>query len=243
VLGEERPLPGNQRESLPAGSYRITASAGGREVQEPLNLAPGERLFLPFSMPEGVPQGFVFVPAGRFFFATSADESVREFFNTVPIHPVRMGAFLIAREEVTYADWIAFLEALPPDQREAHRPHVGSVGLTGDLDLALAGGHWQLSLAVGDHHYLLHDGDTWQLPGRARAVDWHMLPVAGISYADAKAYAAWLASSGRVKGARLCSEAEWERAARGADAREYPMGDLLTPDLAIYDLTYGKRPE
>lgn len=53
------------------------------------------------------------------------------------------------------------------------------------------------------------------------------LPARGLTWDQATAYAAWLDSSGRRPGARLCSEREWERAARGGDGRRYPHGDAI----------------
>ena len=65
--------------------------------------------------------------------------------------------------------------------------------------------------------------------------------MSGISPEDALAYTAWLDRTGRVPKARLCSEVEWERAARGADGRAYPHGDHLAADDANIDVTYGQR--
>ena len=71
--------------------------------------------------------------------------------------------------------------------------------------------------------------------------DWLRFPVGGVSFHDGLAFAAWLDRTGRLPGARMCTEHEWERAARGADGRRFPSGDRARPDDFNHDVTYGVR--
>jgi formylglycine-generating enzyme required for sulfatase activity len=211
-------------------------------------LGRGERLRLNVELPEAakVPEGFVYIPEGRFLFGSAADEGVRRgFFSTVPLHEVKTSAYLIARNETTFAEYLAFLESLPAAQAARHRPRVASVGFTGALALDRpADGRWRLTLQPAARGYSARAGEPLRYEGRPRRAvqDWMHLPVSGISWDDAEAYLAWLDRTGRVPGARLCTESEWERAARGADEREFPHGARLDPDDANFDETYGKRP-
>jgi len=232
------------------GSYLLTLAAAGRTtVRYPLTLARDQRLRLALALPSAgdIPEGLVYIPAGDSLFGSGADEDLRRgFFNTVPQHPVTTAAYLIGRTEVTFADWLVFLRQLPATQRRRHIPHVVEGGFTGSLVLEeLAGDRWQLTFQPSAARYTAAVGEKIHYRSRSHHAvqDWLQFPVAGVAAEDAEAYLAWLRRSGRVPGARLCSEAEWERAARGADAREFPHGGQLDPEDADFDETYDKHPE
>ncbi|WP_275439075.1 bifunctional serine/threonine-protein kinase/formylglycine-generating enzyme family protein [Archangium violaceum] len=232
--------------AVPPGDWRLRVWAPGHEpALVPLRLARGERrhLRLPLLREGELPTGFVYVPPGRVLFGSAADASVRGFFNALPLHPKETAGFLIARRETTYADWLTFLESLPATERALRAPRT-STTYHGMLRLERVRGTWTLHFQPGGVPYTVRAGEKLRYAKRERRAsqDWLNFPVTGISFEDATAYAAWLSRTGRVPGARLCTELEWERAARGEDGREFPHGDSLAPDDANFDLTYGKEP-
>jgi formylglycine-generating enzyme required for sulfatase activity len=234
-------------EEFPPGSWRLTLTSPGRAlIRYPILLQRGERRSVRLRLPlaSQVPPEFVYVPPGTSLFGSSEEESIREFFNSVPLHPVETPGFLIARTETTFADWISFAESLPPEERRARAPRSSATGLNGSLQLEATPAGWRLRIQPASRVYEGLQGQKLRNPARrARSEqDWMRFPVAGISFDDAVAYVRWLDRTRRVPGARLCSEHEWERAARGADARLYPHGNRLAPDDANFDRTYGKDP-
>jgi serine/threonine protein kinase/formylglycine-generating enzyme required for sulfatase activity len=237
--------------SLVHGSYLLRFSAPSKAaVSYPLLLRIGEAVTLSVPLPaEGaVPAGFSYVPAGRFL-KGDADEKLRTgFTNAVPLHDRLTAGFLIGKHEVTFADWIAFLRALPRSQVAALLPRTSETvfqHLTASVDLRpVSDRTWRLKLTPVDTTYVALEGEDIVYPGRdGRArQNWLRMPVIGVSGKDLQQYAAWLDRTGRLPGARLCDEEQWERAARGADDRRFPHGNALAPTDANHDVTYGRVP-
>jgi formylglycine-generating enzyme required for sulfatase activity len=248
-LGEARdlgatPLAGVM---LQRGSYLLTFSAAGRiEVRYPVLLKRAERMRISVDLPEpgSIPRGFIYIPAGRFLFGSVADDTTRrQFLDAEPAHEVTTGAYVIGRTETTFQEWIEYLRAVPLEERARRTVKIGASGLSNTLELIqLPDGAWQFTFQPTAHVYSARSGEMMTYRGRSRrgVQDWLRMPVMGLSGEDALAYAAWLNATGRVPGARLCNEHEWERAARGADDREFPVGDRLDPDDANIDETYGQ---
>jgi serine/threonine-protein kinase len=114
----------------------------------------------------------------------------------------------MARTCVRSDSYLAFLNALAPHEAARHVP--GEAGLYEEY-----------------RPYWEHRDDAWRLPE-----DWNPAwPVVAVNLEDAQAYATW-ASHRTGRALRLPTEEEWEKAARGVDARAFPWGTAFDPTFA-----------
>jgi len=144
------------------------------------------------------------IPAGDFLMgAANAEDDER------PVHRVYLSEYFIGRFPVTHDEYARFIRATghqAPSIREL--PLIASGARDGLFrELATA--------------YVWEEGHP--PPGHGGH------PVVLVPYDDAVAYCRWLSDTiGRA--ARLPTEAEWEKAARGGtDGQLYPWGDDIDP--------------
>lgn len=156
--------------------------------------------------------GMVYVPAGPFVMGSLSPEQLTPIVGNAegdeqPVRTVYLDGFFIDRFEVTNRDFGQF------------------VGATGHVTDAERVGYGRL---VADGWYV-QPGASWRHPVGPDAppeeLDDH--PVTQVSWNDARSYCAW-------SDKRLPSEAEWEKAARGVDGREYPWGTTFQPERLNY---------
>jgi len=238
-------LQADEQLILTPGTYRLTLEAPERvTVRVPVQAEAGGKLDLRLQLPRSaeVPEDFILVPAGGFLFGSWDEESLRTALITVPMHEVVLPAFLIGRHEVTFEEWVRFLEALPERERASHTPR--GPPQMGQLDLMRStAGVWKLRIQPATKAFLASWGEMITYPERTHAAsqDWRRLPVSLVAPESVRAYAQWLDRTARVPGARLCNEFEWQKAARGVDGRTYTTGEEVSREDANFDETYGRK--
>jgi formylglycine-generating enzyme required for sulfatase activity len=148
---------------------------------------------------------YVYVPAGTF---RMGDDSRDTLSREKPAHVVDLDAFYISKYEITNREWRRFRD--DPGYEDTKFWPRGHVVPRDQIP------YWTQPNN--------HGGGT---PG---SDDY---PVIGVNWDAASAYCAWLSAKTGAR-YRLPTEAEWEKAARGTDARRYPFGDSIDRGKANY---------
>ncbi len=154
-----------------------------------------------------LPPEWVEIPAGPFIMGEGGKQ-----------HEVPLPAFRISRYPITNAQYELFVEAGGYAERrywaEAEKAEVWQGGRVKGL--------WGEARDRQDDY-----GTPFNLPNH---------PVVGVTWYEAVAFCCWLTEHLRERGeleegqeVRLPSEAEWEKAARGPDGREWPWGNEFDP--------------
>ena len=139
-------------------------------------------------------EDMVKIPAGEFLMGSPEGEGHDD---ERPQHTLYLPDYYIARTPVTNAQFARFIEN---------------------------GGYLQREFWT-EADWRVKEKEGWTQPRYWADKKWNQpdLPVVGISWYEALAYARWAGGS-------LPSEAEWEKAARGTDGRLWPWGNEWDPD-------------
>lgn len=176
-------------------------------------LSPPKRAPSIVSQIDGAPM--VPVPAGEFIMGSSdaqvekmakLNPKMRELMkHEQPQHSVFLSSFYIDQYEVTNAQFLKFVE---------------TTGYVTDAEKEGWGFVWE-----GGADWPQVQGANWRAPlGPESSIEGKLdHPVVQVSYNDALAYSRWADK-------RLPTEAEWEKASRGTDARIYPWGNRWNPN-------------
>jgi formylglycine-generating enzyme required for sulfatase activity/serine/threonine protein kinase len=179
------------------------------------SLRPGERPREWINARDG--SVMVAVKGGKFRRGTSAEQAQRlaerwkvkpeVFRDEGPVREIAIDPFFIAKYEVTNADYAVFLRAMKASREGMH------VFCHGEEPPGK------------DHTPAFWTDERWNRPD---------LPVVGVDWYDAYAYAKWA-------GMRLPTAAEWEYAARGDDGRLYPWGNADEAYANTAEAWVGRR--
>jgi serine/threonine protein kinase/formylglycine-generating enzyme required for sulfatase activity len=218
ILSAANHIHGGGPCTLDPGSYLLYARCPGFEAQR-FNLLVERRKSVEVHLellPAGsAPEGFVYIPPGPFVeggdpFAFRAREA----------RTVDLPGFFLARRELTNREWYEFLN---------------DPATLAKIDAAKPGEH--LYLPQDDRVMAKKNATTGAFEWDVYTTTTADSPVLGLSWNDVRDYLAWRNARAEKNSEAwrydMPSESEWEKAARGVDARCFPWGNRFDPSLVV----------
>ncbi len=182
--------------------------------------------------PEGTsPEGFVRVAGGVFF---SGGDS--KAIDSEERREKDLREFWISRYEVTVGEWFEFINTPEIIEEIRNEPDPRSVPYLPRYSLKDRSGQETMEIlaiwSTSENRWLSRYWDTLDVP------------VLGVSWEDIQQFLAWKNRRAEESGSpwryRLPGQEEWEKAARGVDARSYPWGSRFD---FTFCLSRHSRPE
>lgn len=163
---------------------------------------------------------FVRIPAGKFLMGSDKNKDSLVVDDEHPQHNVNLPEYYISKSPITVKQFAIFA-AKKNYKTIAEKENSGRI--------------------MNGQQFSVVNGANWQHPrgpnSNVNRKQNH--PVTQVNWDDAMAFCDW-ASDGTGMAVRLPTEAEWEKAARGEDARIYTWGNQLpNSNLANYDMKIG----
>jgi eukaryotic-like serine/threonine-protein kinase len=228
------------RVPLAMGSYLVILRAEGRqEVRYPVSISrlehwdgvpPEGGAPTPIHLPRIGELGpdEVYVPAGWFWSGGDAGAIGRR--SVMPRRRIWLDGFAVRHHQVTIAEYVDFLNALvrAGNEQEALAVAPRTAGRQNEL------GTLMLERAA--------DGTFFIPPNNYYGIPWEgHWPVIFVDWFGASAYTRFKAGTAD-RPCRLPTELEWEKAARGVDARLFPWGEFLDPTWCRMLETHSAMP-
>ena len=149
--------------ALAKGSYLLIIEADGRPpVHAPVFVDHGESEIASVNIPDSVPEGMVYIPAGRFL--TGGDPG-----NQFRLHQTHLDAYFIRQKEVTFREYFEFWESSEGGNSEAK--YTPQIRFSRDIIEFIP---------TWDENATIHPSLRWEFP------------VVGITQHAAERYCHWL---------------------------------------------------
>ncbi len=176
---------------LQQGGYiLIFQKPGWPEIRYPVQIVLGKLENIKMLIPDKIPDGMIYVPAGTLSLNTQREDSQTNW------QKVFVPGFFMKKHEVSFGEYLTFWQSLssPSDRRK----YMGKC------------------ISENEDRYYMN---LWDKDGTLREPFTADMPVIGITGIAAKAYCAWLSGQIKME-CRLPTNYEWGKATLGADGRD-----------------------